>query len=524
MKKYNLIFLFFTIFTFSFAQTSKTIEVIVSGRPSWQQLIPLGKEGLILFVKSDVTKAQIMKFDTDLNKLWQSEIFLDAEKQPSAFTVDKEQVTFLFSENQGMYYQVFSVNIKTGKFDDKGFELREYFQDQDYVYLKNRVLLAGANETGAAFYNFKFEEGIGEFIPTDLKGKTQVQLFKYEPEKNLIETLWSVREVGYKDEKKKKGEFTKDAYVVYAKFDTTGKFIIKHQISSKAGFFPITAKLTDGANDSKIISGTYQSNAGSKGIYVVAITSGNIGEIHFIEYKDLLKGKTEVDDATLKKIYSEYYFLPTEPVFSNGLLSVGGTFFKPDYQTITTSNPNYNPYGYDPYGRYYNRYGYSGYQSRSQSKQVFRGYNFLNGFVASVDLDGNIIFQSRFDMNQLSPQITESLAIAENKSVAYCVNGNIGVGGVTNLQSPKILKLSDDSKDLKNQQFIAGYNGVKFWYENNFIAIGNRIKFEALKVDEEDVQKEKPSKRSKQNKQPLAQANIKKIIYLTKIDSGNQGN
>jgi hypothetical protein len=66
------------------AQVLKTIEFEINGRPTWQQLIPLGKDGLILFAKKDITKAIIVKFDTDLKKVWESEIFLDVEKKPSS--------------------------------------------------------------------------------------------------------------------------------------------------------------------------------------------------------------------------------------------------------------------------------------------------------------------------------------------------------------------------------------------------------------------------------------------------------
>lgn len=110
MKLRFLILLFINQITF--AQVIKTVEIDVLGRPSWQQIISLGKNGVVLFIKSDVTKAKAFRFDADLNKVWETEIYLDAEKQPTAYTVDNELITFMFSENQGMYYQVFTLNIK----------------------------------------------------------------------------------------------------------------------------------------------------------------------------------------------------------------------------------------------------------------------------------------------------------------------------------------------------------------------------------------------------------------------------
>lgn len=494
------------------AQVLKTVEFELNGRPTWQQIIPLGQDGLVVFAKKDITKAVIARFDTDLNKVWESEIFLDAEKKPSSYTVDKDNITFMFSENQGMYYQVFSIALKDGKFDNRGFELREFFQDQDYVFLKNSILMAGVNEKGAAFYKYDFDEGAGEFVSAELAGKAQVQFFNYDTQKNIIESLWAIKESAYTNEKKKKGEFIRDAYVVYARYDTTGKLIIKNTIPSNAGNFPLTAQLTEITPNVKIISGTYQSNSGAKGIYISKIEDGKTTITKFFDYRQLLKGLPAIDDATAKKITDNFVLLPAKPVFSHNTLTLGGTFFQPNFQTVTTSTPYYN--GYDPYPSY-GRYSSSNYNyPRTQSKQVFKGYNFLNGFVASFDLDGNLISQSRVEMNQISPQIEEALAVSADKSTAVIVKGALSVSNLSEFARPSTYKLSQEPIDIKNVQFVPSYHGVRNWYENYFIADGSRIKFEAIK--DLDAPKEKPNKRKK-GQQSLPQTNIKKIIYLSKV-------
>lgn len=493
-----------------FAQVPQTIEIEVSGRPTWQKIIPLGKNGLLFFIKKDITKAIIARFDTDLKKVWESEIFIDAEKQPTSYTIDNERVTFMFSENQGMYYQVYSVELKDGKFENKGFELREFFQDQNYVYFKNKILMAGMNEKGASFYKYNFQESMGDFVSAELNGKVQVQYFKYFPQKNIIESLWSVKESGYTNEKKKKGEFIKDAFVVYAKYDTSGRLMMKNTIRSNAGNFPLTAKLTEIDSTTKIITGTYQSNTGTKGMFFAKIEDNKTTLTKFYDYRILLKGSPELNDELVKKIGNSFTLLPTQPIFGNNIISVGGTFYKPNYQVVTTNSPYYS--GYDPYTNN------SNYQ-RTQSKQVFKGFNFQNGFAANFDLEGNLISQSRIDMNQISTQLEEALAINEHHAVAACVKGNLLLSSTINFTNPANYKLSDEPigekpSDLKNAQFIPTYQGVRNWYENYFIADGSRVKFEAIK--DLDAPKEKPSKRKK-GQQSLPQTNIKKIIYLTKV-------
>jgi hypothetical protein len=496
-----------------FAQVEKTVQIDILGRPTWQQIIPLGNDGIVLFTKSDVTKAKAIRFDTDLNRLWETELFLDVEKQPTAFTIDKEFLTFMFSENQGMYYQLFKIAIKDGKFEDKGFELREFFQDQDYVFLGNRVLMAGQNEKGAAFYNYKFDEGFGDFIDADIKGKTQVQLFQLSPDKSHIESLWAVKELGYSDAKKKKGEFIKDAYVLYAVYDTLGQKISSTKIESKSGNFPMTGKLLQ-LDKQQIITGTYQSNNGTKGIYFAEIEGGRVLFNEFHSYKEMLNGEPRISDEDIKKIADNFVFLPADPIVSNGQITVGGTFIRAEYQTVSERNPNYNPQMTDQFGRY-NRWGnMNNNVPATNSRQVFRGFNYLNGFVATFDLNGKLIQQKRIDMNQISPQVTENLAVTPNNSYSYCTKGNVAVGYLNIGGSPIQYKLSDDKVDSKNQNFIPTYHEVQYWHDKFFIAEGSRYKYEPIK---EEIIEEKDSKKKKKANRNPPQANVRKIIYLSKI-------
>ena len=247
-------------------------------------------------------------------------------------------------------------------------------------------------------------------------------------------------------------------------------------------------------------------------MYVSKVEDGKTTTTKFYDYRQLLKGIPPIDDATVKKIIDNFVLLPIKPVFGQNTLTIGGTFFQANFQTVTTSTPYYN--GYDPYPSY-GRYSNTNYNyPRTQSKQVFKGYNYLNGFVASFDLDGNLISQHRIDMNLISPQVEEALAVSEDKSTAVCIKGALTVNNLAEFARPATYKLSEEPIDVKNIQFVPNYHGVRNWYGNYFIADGSRIKFEAIK--DLDAPKEKPNKRKK-GQQQLPQTNIKKIIYLSKV-------
>ncbi len=509
MNNYFFLFLFFSYLAVK-AQNYpangvlKTVEIEASGNPTWQKIIPLGSEGLLVFLKKDITKATVIKFDNNLNQLWENEVLLDVERKPTSYFYDKDKISFLFSESQGMYYQLFSFDLNNGKIENKGFELREFFQDQNYVNVGHRVLIAGMNEKGGAFYNFDFNTNEGEFISAELNGKAQLQYINYNTKNNLIETLWGVKESGFANEKKKKGEFIKNAYVVFTKYDTLGKLITKTPIQSNAGNFPLTAQLTVLDSVTNVVTGVYQSSNGVKGIYFSKIEHDKTILTKFYDYRKLLIGTENLSDEQLKKLSNVYTFLPTQTIFSENKILVGGSFHQPSYQVVSVDNPDFVGYNFST------NYGVS----RSKTKQVLTGYQYQNGFTASFDLSGNLLQQQRFDIRQTSSDIDEVIAINKLNSVAICAKGNLIVTKPRIASETNTYKLSSESDDPKNTQYIAKYRNVRNWYENYFIADGSRVKFEVIK--EMAASKEKPSRRKKQQR-PIPETNVKKIIYLSKV-------
>jgi hypothetical protein len=482
----------------------KTVELEVSGNSTWQKIISLGQEGLLFFVKKDITKALIIKFDTDLNTVWENEVFLDVERKPSSYYLDNHQITFLFSENQGMYYQQLSFDLKNGKEKNRGFEIRDYFQDHSHVAFKDRILIAGINEKGGVFYDFDFKLNEGEFFATDLSGKPQVQFVQYNSQTHLIETLWSIKEQGYSNEKKKKGEFIKNAYVVYAKYDTLGKLISKNAIQSNAGNFPLTAQLTRIDSLKSVVTGVFQSKNGVKGIYFSKIEYDKTIFTKFYDFRKLMVGTENQNEEQLNKLSSTFSFLSAQTIFTENQIFLGGSFYQPSYQLINTDNPDY-------VGNNINSFNSI---QKTKSKQVLSSYNYSFGFTASFDLSGNLLKQQLLEIKQTSAELDDVLAINNQNAVAICNKGNLILTNPKSLKETNSYKLSNENDETKNNQFIAKFRNVKNWYENYFIADGSRIKFEVIK--EMSAPKEKASRRKKRQRQ-IPETNVKKIVYLSKI-------
>jgi hypothetical protein len=512
----------------TYAQLEKNVEVEVLGRPSWQMLIPMEEQGVILLVKTDLTKASVFRFNKDLEKLWEKQIYLDAEDPPKAYTLAENHISLLFSETSGMYYQVFEFDLASGSINQDGFELREYFVDQDYVFLGNKVLMAGSNAKGAAFFEHNFDTEEGRLIDEKgIIGQVTVNLFELIPETNQIESIWSVKTKGYSNEKKKKGEFIKDAFILHAMLDTVGNVLHKTEIKQTGGKFPLDGKLIRLKNGEKMIIGTYQSNVGDKGIYTYGLT--NQSGMKTYSFTSLLKGTKALAVEDLKQILDSYTFMSNQPIEGEENVIFGGVFMKPQFQTVTQQDLN-DPYnaGYGGYGnsRYNNGYGYTNQRRNTTSRQVFKGFHYPTGFVMEITPSGDLALVNRIDLNNVSGQIQQALAYNAKGAVSYCLKGDLAANNFNIGSKPLLYKLSNEPKQPSNPTmgFLPAYNEVKFWYGNYFIAEGGKSKMEAISVNDNIIKNEASKKMGlfgkRKKKTPASFAQVRKTIYLTKIASG----
>lgn len=516
MRAFILFFLFTSIF--SQAQLLKNVEVEVLGRPTWDMEISLGEDGILFLVKSDVTKINIIRFDKELNQVWRKEYFLDTEKAPKAYTIVDDKVSFLFSETQGMYYQVFEFNLSNGDLIQSGFELREYFVDQDYVFINRNVIIAGSNAKGAAFYKYDLENKLGALLEKDITGNVQVNLFEFLPLENKIESLWAVKVNAYSNEKKKKGQYVKDAYIVHAVFDTSGTILSQQKIVQSGGKFPTQAQLVRLANGDRLILGLYQSNTGDKGVFTFGLNYDKV--IKTYPFTQMLKSAKPLANEDLQQLYGNYKFILNKPILgSDGQVIFGGVFFNPKFNSVTEFDRNGDPFNNGMGGRFPNdRFGMNRNTSRSRSREVFMGYNYPTGFVAEFAPDGTLTKQNRIDLNHQSIQFQQPLAFNESGAVAFCMQGDVATNNFNISNKPIRYKLSEESTN-KNAS-LPHYEGVYFWFDNFFFAIGSRSKMEAISINDNLSQADSSSRRRRRKKTPATFSQVRKVFYFTKIASG----
>jgi hypothetical protein len=508
--------LFFLVGSFANAQLINNVQLEVVGKPSWQQTISLGDKGVLLFVKTDITRARIYKFDENLKQQWATDVFLDVERKSTSYFIDKEKITFLFRETQGLYYQVFVFDLNSGQSYNKGFELRDYFLDQDFVMVDKKIYLAGSNQEGAAFYIYDFETEKGSLVSGKILGKVINQGIKYIEEEKKIRAFWAVKTVGYANERKKKGEFTKDAFLVASVYDLNLDTLKTTRITQSKGRFPITVKAGEKDNGEFVLSGVYQSNTGDKGLYISFLDKNlnKKGEGSYNSFTKLLEGIPQFKADDIKKIMSQFSFLVHTPIVHKESIISGGVFFKPEYSNISSSynNPAYNNQNSFGVG------GLFGRNNRSQSRSVFAGYNYLSGIMLITSQTGDLVEKHRIDINLLNTQLGSTISFNQNGSVGYCAQGNLATQNFNIGTKPILYKLTEEKITDKTKLYLPSYDYVNYWYGDYFLAEGSKNKVEAISL--KPIENDKP-KRRKPKKSNNTYTQIRRTIYLTKVASGS---
>jgi hypothetical protein len=489
MKKGFLgsLFLFLSFSGFAQVLNSTTVEVV--GSPSWYRAISLEDKGLILILKEDQTRFKVVRYDMHLAKLWEQDLFLDTEKPPAAIRQYQGRLALVFSETSGMYYQLIDFDLKGGEYFRRGFEIRDFFQDSDLVMFKDKVVLVGTNEKGAAYFVYDFKSDLGRIIETGLTGKITINHVSLDSD-SLLNILATEKMVGYTNEKKKKGEYVRSSQIVYTQLDTSGIVKSKKTIVQNSGRFPVSATIQP---EKEIVSGIYQDTKGDKGVYFSFLDKPQNTPTFFVSFRELVGNQLSEKDK--KKFYGNADFYVLSPKTNSQEIFIGGIFYTRKYQYFN-SNQGFNLTS----GR-----------NSSASQPVMAGLEFSSAFVFNLDAQGTKTLQNQIPVNQTSAQFISPLTINNAGSVAYVSKGKLLIRNFEVGTKPVVYQLTEDTDGVAS--YVPGYTQVMHWHDNVFLAIGSQSKVEAQQLEQDKI-----SKKKKKKSRPFTQT--RKTYFLTSVSAG----
>ncbi len=522
MKQIKLLVFLFIPF-FGFAQQLKQVEIQANGQLDWQYLFPMD-DGVVLIYKNQFTTATVIRFDKELNLIWKSNFQVEAERTPKAFSNTKNIISILFSDNQSVIFKVFDVNLSSGEVKNSGFEIKQFFDDQDYLVVKNKVFVAGSTESGVAIYKYDKETEIGVMDSKNIGGLLSLQSFEYNEETHLIEAAYTCQKT-YPQSKRqvnlKEKPVIISSEILFLQIDTTGKIVNQVNLEQQNDNHPLNAKVHRLAGDGFALSGLYRNPNGNEGVYFAKIRGAEKEFIKFYGFQELFRD-VEITPDVKKVLLTQFQFKLHEIEYKDNQFVVAGEFYRPEYQTVTDFVNS--PFGYGGFGGGFGGfgrgYGYDPFygNQRTQTRQVFVGYKFANGLVYTFDNLGSLKTTHLVGVDKLSKEVSESFAFSSNNELALCKSGKILV---TRLDDPGIQQNYQLSTEIdpKTKTPKAIYTTVSHWYDNIFIALGTKNIEESYQLKANELPVEKGIFGNKKTPRNAQGIRIKRTIYLTKIAS-----
>lgn len=443
-------------------QVLHSAKVEVVGKPTWYEVVSLENEGVILVLKEDQTKFKILKLDSNLTKRWEQDFFLDTDKRPSAISKTEDRLILLFAETSGMFYQLLDFDVSTGEFKRYGFEVLDFFQEQQVFINGSKIILVGSNSSGLAYFIYDLETELGKLVETKLKGKITVEHAELTSDGH-VELLASVQTLGYANESKKKGAYIKTSEIFFGKIDFLGNILETQVVEQEGGKFPMTARL---GLSHRNISGVYQATDGSKGLYFATFSKLRNKPTLSIPFTEIFQG------GDYKRLYKEFYFFSAAPVKSNDFIYSVVFMFSNDTR--------------------------SGNSSDKTLRQT--------AVVASNGIGKNVY---SVVLTEAFSERLPTLAVSPQGNVAYISNGKLLVKNLEAKNMPLAYKLSDEEKNYSEPQ----YRQVIHWYSNLFLGIGTQSKEEVTKLNFN----EKASKAKKKKKRMETFTQTRKTYFVTAI-------
>lgn len=486
MKKIIAIFLFFILTFCTFAQSGNTpfrLELEAPENTFPYEVITLGKNGLIVYYESEIisrntAKWSFVHFDIFFKRQWKKDFFLHRDLEPVKEYKDSSNIGVFFNYQGKRKIQNPNQMIKINLIDTSSFaytvEITENtFPNQlsigkKYSYFsllfRDREILYQLNHDSKTLKNV---------TPTDIK-ELSIPFLKTNP-------LYPDGALfGIISNTTKKNNKLEIRYI-----DTTGLTIKDIQIPEDNRFFFNNTNIIITGKDSILVIGNYVNSSDkpgvlsspeivNTGVFTIAIHQNKITnqKFHnFSRFDNIYKFLTEKDLQKVKRRIGDN-FDDSQPGYSLNLKLISQAPIRFDSVVVFLNEAYFAEYrteenlSYDYYGRPF-----------PSNRTIFDGYRYTNGIVSGFNLNGDLLWDNNFPLNNiLSYQLTPRICFFLDSTdllMAYNYNGEIvsmiieGNMTLQNLEYSKVENVSSSDFVLENQK-----SDIVHWYDNYFLSFG----------------------------------------------------
>lgn len=525
-----------------FAQKDQPLRVEIEAKSSSDQynIVPIGKEGVILFFESDEHEKGkknwfFTKYNSDFKEVWDKKFPVTSSLDFIRYFYDNSEVLYVLlaekvnssAKSPGIEvarnYQVLSINILNGSIHSLNGEIPVKFTPTDFKVTDENIFFGGYTRPTnmqvctrsmliyatcclPIFFgglDFKYQPVL---FHVNLKNQKKEMIPLNYPGSAGLVGLGVNSRTGNIDGTIKHRPSKKEFNLFMKEFSPDGKILNNYKLEPKGTNELLTGKILNTGKDEKLIIGTYSSSSekqsfamkmqlamygtsadlSSEGLYFSKFTGG---KQEFIQYYPFSKFKNLLSDKNKEKLKKaeqkgneaslKYYNLIIHDIIPA------------DDQYIMVAEA-YHPEYHTEY-----RYVYTSKGGQMQAVRVFDGYRYDYAIIAGFDLKGKMLWDNIFEIADiLSFNLKERIKVmgdADMLTLVYSQGGSIKSKVIS---GGKVVEEKEKTKietNYSEDKVKANYNSdLDYWYGNYFIAYG----YQKIKTDKKEA-KEKGEKRKR---------------------------
>ncbi len=476
------IFLFLLIGLVAPTFAQNIVNIPVPGNSNQVRAVNLKDSGIILLDKSSEGVLRIQKWDTDLNKQWETRTEIPEKTNYIDEYFDGRFLYIILEPKDARNFILLKISSAFAAFQRFDFPLSKGFQYGFFAANDEVICLGGAVKNEPFLAILETVPGSSpKFVSGGSKGTLELQAL-HVADKTIYAT--------FIHQTKKSNE------LVFREMDYNGKVLSSNNIPAKEDNIFLSAKYFEHV-DGPLLVGNYglaktNSNSipSSQGIFVHKLSVNKTNYYNFSAFKNLFSFMSERQRERLDKQVEkkknqgrEYNF--DYRLFISGLQFVGentlvvGELFQPEYRSRNYGYYGFapsmywgRPYLYNYYGMFSNWYGYP-----YRNSQVFDGFKYLEGVIFALAPDGTLAWDQAYAYKNIKYYDLQShlkVSQTEDKTIAlYSESKRLKVNEISlRGQSLAQREFDPESLDLQFANKKSEFSNFEHWYDDVYFNWG----------------------------------------------------
>ncbi len=441
------------------------------------EVIPAAQDGIFLYRRlfsAPTDHIEIVKLDTSFQESWKGFLPVDKRYLLMGKKAENQKLFFLFrySDYTRNNFQLFSIDQSNGSF--LKYEIRNFipFAPTEFQVTEKAAIMGGYyNEVPVVVY-YSFQTEKTKILPGLLNESGELTQVKIYPD-GTFDVLISAKNY--------KGQQT----VFIKNYDSDGNIQTNYGLTPEDSKHLIFARSMKTTNNMQLVAGVFggRNSLYSRGLFLASIDPSGMQQLKYYNYGDLenffkyMKAKRElrvrqrIERRKIKgkKTRFNYRFLVHEIVPYNNQYVLLGEAFYPHY--ISTDRMMYSGF-FSPNTVFQN--------SMIRDGRIFDGYSYTHAVVMGFDLNGKLLWDNSFEINDVRTFTLEQfvklevqkdkivlLYLFDNELRSKIIKGNEVLEGKT---FEPIKTKAENEVVVKREQ--TDLNKLDYWYGDYFYAYG----------------------------------------------------